>query len=135
MKHWFDYVRASYDIVLEAESKSIPLEHEVEAYAVHLLARNFERTDIGTAPVAIQLMEAMRLHSRDKFRGVGDECLLIHSWPLRQMRWPTATYYSDMGMLSYGYATLDLMERNFYQVSEVFRVLFNGLVQPKEWKN
>ena len=126
-KHWFEYVKAAYDVVLEAESKSIPLAHEVEAYTVHLIARNFERTDIGDAPVAMQLMTAMEKRDRDSIRGVGDECLLIHSHPFRRKKWPTKTYYSDMGIMCYGLVAFDMMEANFLKVSKVLNVMFNGL--------
>ena len=44
-KYWLDYVRSCYDLVIEGEGiTSINLAHEVEAYVVHLMAKNFERS-------------------------------------------------------------------------------------------
>ena len=46
-KYWYEYVKASYDLVIESEGQSeVFLEDEVEVYVVHLFARNFTRTDI-----------------------------------------------------------------------------------------
>ena len=59
-KYWLDYVKHCYDLVVESQgSSNFVLEHEVEAYIVHLMARNFERANIGETAVAIQLMEAL----------------------------------------------------------------------------
>ena len=125
MSKWFDYVRSCYDLVIETEGKvNIVLEHNVEAYLVHLMANNFERTDIGEKIISIELMQAMQTGRREQYKDVGDECLLIHSYPLRRGRWPSQTYYQDMGMIAYGYAN-HMMEEHFIPASKVLTAVFN----------
>ena len=34
-------------------------------------------------------------------KSAGDECLLIHSMGWGSPRWPSATYYADMGQMAY----------------------------------
>jgi hypothetical protein len=128
-KYWFDYVKSCYDLVLEAEGRAnIILDHEVEAYVVHLMANNFERTDIGTKAIAIELMSAMQQHDQEHYRLVGDECLIIHSYPLKRNRWPSSTYYQDMGQIAYGFAG-HLMEKHFVPAGQVLRTMFSSLVE------
>jgi len=123
-KHWFDYVKSCYDLVLESEGLTqLVLEHEVEAYVVHLLARNFERTDIGSNAVAIAMMEAINAKSRDNLISVADECLLIHSYPFRRNRWPSMKYYQDMGTTAYGLAG-HMMEDHFIPAGQVLNTIF-----------
>ena len=125
MSKWFDYVRSCYDLVVETEGKlNIMLEHDVEAYVVHLMANNFERTDIGVGIISITLLEAMQTGNRDRYKFVGDECLLIHSYPLKKQKWPSATYYQDMGMIAYGCAG-HMMEDHFVPASKVLTAVFN----------
>lgn len=122
MIHWQDYVRAAYDLVIESEGlTSVFLEHEVEAYVVHLFAKNFNRTDIGENPIAIQIL------STNNYQPIGDECLLINSFPLKRRRWPSETYYVDMGVIAYGMANLPLMERNFENASKVLHAVFKRM--------
>jgi hypothetical protein len=127
MKNWFDYVKVGYDLIVEAEDKSrVILEHDVEAYIVHMFARNLERTDIGEIPIAIQLMEAMGNSNREVMSQVGDECLLINSFPFKRKRWPSVSYYVDMGTISYGFAgNRHLSEEvNFRLASTVLNWMF-----------
>lgn len=123
-KHWFEYVKSCYDLVIESEGRTeLILEHEVEAYIVHLMARNFERTDIGERPVAIQMLEAMNGRQRENLLAVADECLLIHSYPFRRRRWPSPTYYQDMGQIAYGMAD-HIMEQHFVPAGQVLTAIF-----------
>ena len=123
-KYWLDYVRSCYDLVLESEGNtSIQLAHEVEAYVVHLMAKNFERGDIGANPVAIMMLEAVSSLNEKKLLYVADECLLIHSYPLKRHRWPCNTYYADIGRTAYGLAN-QIMERNFDTASKVLGAIF-----------
>jgi hypothetical protein len=124
-KFWFDYVKTCYDLVVESEEFSdLKLEHTVEAYVVHLMAKNFNRTDIGNKAVAIQLLEAVNSKNRSEYVAVGDECLLIHSYPLKQNKWPNKTYYSDMGTTAYGLAGHE-MENHFLAAAKILNVIFS----------
>ena len=128
MKYWLDYVRHCYDLVLESEGRTdLILDHEVEAYVVHLMARNFERTDIGQVAVAIKMMQALNEGGKSSLVEVADECLLIHSYPLKRQRWPTATYYQDMGMTAYGMAG-HIMEEHFIPAGRVLNAIFRRTV-------
>ncbi len=119
---WQDYIRAAYDLILESEGHTgIFLDNEVEAYVVHLFARNFQRTDIGEQPVAIQILTSTN------YQPIGDECLLINSYPLKKRRWPSDTYYIDMGTVAYGLANLPKMEKNFESASRVLHTVFKKI--------
>ena len=125
MSKWLDYVRSCYDLVVETEGlTNIILEHDVEAYIVHLMANNFTRTDIGDKIMAFEILKAMQSGKKENFRIVGDECLLIHSYPLSKQRWPSPTYYQDMGMTAYGFAD-HMMESHFISASKVITAIFN----------
>lgn len=127
-KHWFDYVKSCYDLVLESEGNTnLFLNHEVEAYVVHLMARNFERTDIGERPVAIMLMEALNQGQKDNIVAVGDECLLIHSYPFKRNKWPSPSYYSDMGTVAYGMSN-HMMEEHFHTAGHVLHAIFKRAI-------
>jgi hypothetical protein len=123
-QHWNDYVKSCYDLVLESEELTKEmLVHEVEAYVVHLMANNFERTDIGNEAMAIKMLTAMQQGKRQDFLSVGDECLLIHSYPLRRSRWPSPGYYRSMGTTAYGMAN-HIMEKNFEPAGRVLSAIF-----------
>lgn len=127
-KYWLDYVKSCYDLVLESEGMTeVFLNHDVEAYLVHLLANNFERTNIGDKAVAIMLLEAMQNRHKEKLLAVADECLLIHSYPFKKQRWPTPTYYQEMGKTAYGYAN-HVMEHNFVVSSKVLNKIFSRII-------
>ena len=126
-KYWFDYVKHCYDLVVESQGRSdFILDHEVEAYVVHLMARNFERSDIGETAVAIQLMQALNSGIKEKLLPIADECLLIHSYPFKRQRWPTPTYYQDMGTTAYGMAG-HIMEEHFVPASQVLSSIFKRI--------
>ena len=123
MKYWQEYVRAAYDLVIESEGvSSVYLEHEVEAYIVHLFAKNFNRVDIGEKPIAIQI-----LSTTSNYQPIADECLLIDSFPFKKTRWPSETYYRDMGQIAYGLANIEIMEKNFKPASKVLNAVFRRL--------
>ena len=123
--NWIEYVKSCYDLVIETEGAlNFKLEHEVEAYVVYLMANNFNRVDIGEKIISIELLEASQSRDRERYRTVGDECLLIHSYPLKRQRWPSSTYYQDMGLIAYGFAN-HMMEENFVPASRVISAIFN----------
>jgi hypothetical protein len=124
-KFWFEYVKSCYDLVLESEkTTSIILDHEVEAYIVHLLAKNFERTDIGDNIMALQIMEALHKKNNSELLSIGDECLLIYSYPFRKSKWPSNDYYKDIGIIAYGLAN-HIMEKHFNLASKILYTVFN----------
>lgn len=123
-KYWLDYVKHCYDLVIESEgATAITLDHDVEAHVVHLMARNFERTEIGNTAVAIMMLEAINSGIKDNLVTVADECLLIHSYPFRRQRWPSATYYQDIGTTAYGLAG-HIMEQHFVLAGQVLNRIF-----------
>jgi hypothetical protein len=124
-KYWFDYVKHCYDLVLESEGNTnLILKHEVEAYVVHLMAKNFNRVDIGANPIALKMLTAIHNASKDAYLATADECLLIHSFPIRRNKWPTNTYYLEMGAISYGLAG-HMMEKHIESASKVMAGIFN----------
>lgn len=129
--YWQEYVRAAYDLIIESEGKcNIFLEHDVEAYIVHLFAKNFKRTDIGQEAIAIQLLTEMQKPKKTaNYQNIGDECLLINSYPLRKTKWPSENYYRDMGCIAYSLANIQEMERSFLDASNVLHNMFLGLYQ------
>lgn len=125
MQYWDDYVRAAYELVMEGEgSTQIFLCDTVESYVVHLFARNFRRTNLGSQPIAIKMLEASQRGSGKHYEPIADECLLIHSYPLKSRYWPTKRYYQDMGEIAYGMAGNEPMEKSFIQASQVLHSLF-----------
>jgi len=126
--YWQDYVKAAYDLILESEGQTaVYLDNDVEQYVVHLFAKNFQRTDIGEQPIAIQMLEAVNGKQFDRYQTIADECLLIHSYPLKRRRWPTETYYLDMGTTAYGMANIEIMEHNFQTASQVLHTVFSKI--------
>jgi len=125
MRYWHEYVKAAYDLVIESEGRSrVFLEHEVEAYVVHLFAKNFNRTDIGTTPIAMQLGQAKLTR---KFEPIADECLLINSFPLRRSKWPSDSYYLELGITAYNIARNESMSENFEPASKVLHTIFRRI--------
>lgn len=116
---YHNFVRASYDLIMESEGLSATyLDTEVETYVVHLLAKNFVKLNIDEEAIAIQILNGT------DYQHIGDECLLINSYPLKRRRWPTNTYYRDMGTIAYGLANITVMESNFDDASRVLHGVF-----------
>lgn len=127
-KYWFDYVKSCYDLVVESEGLTeIVLDHEIEAYVVHLMANNFQRTNIGDQAVAIKMLSAVQSGKRQNLLDVADECLLIHSYPFRRPSWPSPSYYQDMGTTAYGLAGHS-MEDHFVPAGRVINAIFNRTI-------
>jgi hypothetical protein len=127
-EHWHEYRKAAYDLILESEGLTATyLDNEVEAYIVHLFATNFNRTDIGEIPVAIKMLTAMQHQISKNYQPIGDECLLINSFPFRRGKWPSDRYYRDMGQIAYSMANLSKMEKNFDSASLVLHTVFKKI--------
>ena len=138
MQHWQPYVQAGWEIVVEAQGQSNTyLQSDVEAFLVHTIARTFDRTDIWNEPIAIKLLSAQSkpgLTKRIELRTVGEECLFIDAWEIKQRRWPSARYFQDMGAIAFGMARiatepadklLELVGENFGRMSQVLRTARN----------
>lgn len=138
MQNWQPYVRAGWELVAEAQGLTKTyLQSDVEAFLVHTIARTLERTDIWEEPVAIKLMSAQTkpgLTKRIELRSVGEECLFIDAWEIKQRRWPSPRYFQDMGAIAFGMASvatepvdemLELVSTNFGRMSQVLRTVKN----------
>jgi hypothetical protein len=131
MKHWQDYFKTSYELVIAAEGTcSALLNEDVESYLVRLLTRWFDKNQIPPdTPVAILLMTAMQSSSRDRYQRlaeVADICLFYDGFKIKQRRWPSQGYYHDMGTMAYGMAYVasndslyDQLEQNFKLCSRI----------------
>jgi hypothetical protein len=63
-----------------------------------------DKPRVNTVPVGVRLLSAATMPvsiRKEELQTVGDECLLIHSMGWGQPRWPSATYYSDIGQSAY----------------------------------
>lgn len=105
MNNWDIYVRESYDIVRRAECElTINLTHEIEAYVVHLFAHYLDKPLVNTEPIGIKLLSSNSkpiAQRKSILKEVGDECLLINAMEWGKTRWPSASYYSDLGQTAY----------------------------------
>ena len=105
MTNWETYVKESYSLIKEAEQAlSITLEHNVEAYLVHLFAHFMDKPNINTEPVCIKLLTSANLPIAQRkvlLKDVGDECLLINAMEWNKRRWPSNNYYAEMGQMAY----------------------------------
>jgi len=103
--NWEAYVKESYELVRRAECElTVNLEHDLEAYIVHLFAHYMDKPRVNTVPVGIKMMSSVNLPVKAKkelLKNVGDECLLINSMEWGKSRWPTEVYYADMGQMAY----------------------------------
>lgn len=119
MTNWEVYVRESYELVTQAEkSLTVALAHDVEAYVVHLYAYFLDKPQINTEPLGVKLMASSQLpvtQRKQVLKEVGDECLLINAMEWNKRRWPSDTYYADLGCAAY-------MNRAYSQnpIEEVF---------------
>lgn len=134
MRHWQSYVRAGWEVVMEAQGKSQTyLESDLEAFLVHSVARNMENSHIWEEPIAIKMLSAQQLPREQRtpvLRTVGEECLFIDAWQIRQPRWPSPQYFQDMGEIAFGMAStatrppdalLEMVSSNFRTLSRVLR--------------
>ena len=59
---------------------------------------------VNTIPVGVRLLSANTMPigiRKEELKAVGDECLLINSMGWGSNRWPSATYYLDIGQTAY----------------------------------
>jgi hypothetical protein len=104
VKHYLEYRKASYEIVMIAESRcNICLDEDVEYFVVDTLARYMEEPNIPTDAIAIKMLEATSQKGDKKkkqLQQIAEECLLIDGLELNSRRWPSKSYFRDMGQLA-----------------------------------
>ena len=125
---WQPYIKASWDMVMAAEGRSqTQLDQELEAYLVHMMARNFRNAGI---PPDIVCIEFGKARHADDYRQIGDACLFVDAWRIRRARLVAEDYYERMGQIAYGHAALatrpvdvlfDRLAREFKALSRVLR--------------
>lgn len=104
MKHFLEYRRASYDLIMEAQGRvGVVLDDEVEAWTVHTFARYMENPHIPSDTIATRLLSALSetpTLRKAALETVVEECVLIDGLQLNKRRWPSQHYYRDMCMLA-----------------------------------
>lgn len=104
MKHFLTYVKHSYEVIIETESRTnVNLEHEIEAFVVHTFAKYMEQPNIPTDAIALKMLKTVSEigdQRKQHFQQIAEECLLIDSFKLNSRRWPTNNYFKDMGILA-----------------------------------
>lgn len=104
MKHFLTYVKHSYEVILDAESRThVSLDHDIEAFVVHTFAKYMEQPNIPTDSIAIKMLTAVNTPGtirKKKFEEIAEECLLIDGFKLNNRRWPNQKYFSDMGKIA-----------------------------------
>ncbi len=125
--NWQPYIRASWEIVMEGESRSrLVLDDELEAYLVYMVARNFRNRDF---PPDVICLEFNRARTADDFRQIGDSCLFVDAWDVRRARLVDADYYEKLGQAAFAYAAAasrpidELFNRIAREFSRLSRVL------------
>lgn len=125
--NWQPYIRASWEIVMEGESRSRQyLDEELEAYLVYMVARNFRNRDF---PPDVICLEFNRARTADDFRQIGDSCLFVDAWEVRRAKLVDDDYYEKLGQAAYAYAATasrpinDLFHRIAREFSRLSQVL------------
>ena len=125
---WQPYIKASWEIVMAAEGRSqTHLDEDLEAYLVHMMARNFRNSGI---PPEIVCLEFGRARSAEDYRRIGDACLFVDAWDIKRARLVAQDYYQRMGQIAYGHAALasrpvdalfDRLAKEFNALSDVLK--------------
>lgn len=131
--NWQPYIRASWEIVMECESRSqLFLDEELEAYLVHMMARNFRQQDF---PPEIVCLEFTRARTSEEFRQIGDSCLFVDAWDIRRATLVGRDYYEKMGQTAYAYAASVArpMDQLLHRIAREFSLLSRVLrgVKPR----
>ena len=105
MTNWEIYIKEAYSLIKRAENELvIDLQHDLEAYLVHLYAHYLDRPLVNTEPVGIKLLSSNMLPISQRklvLKDIGDECLIIHAMEWGKHRWPSSSYYADLGQMAY----------------------------------
>ena len=135
MTHWQEYIRSSYELILDAEGKTATyLNEPLEYYLVSLMAKWFDKPNIPPdTPVAILMLTAMQNPRKENLSEVADICLFYDSFKIKQRKWPTLRYYKDMGTTAYGMAYVASKDNVYNQLELSFdmcsRILSNTIKQ------
>ncbi|MFM7484444.1 MAG: hypothetical protein ACKN9M_04340 [Burkholderiaceae bacterium] len=125
------YIRASWEIVMECESRSkVHLDEELEAYLVYMVARNFRNPEF---PPDVICLEFNKARTRDDFRQIGDSCLIVDAWDVRRARLTSRDYYEKLGQAAYAYAAMASrpMDELFQRIAREFACLSKVLAGVK----
>ena len=105
MNNWEVYVKESYELIKRAENTlTVTLPHDLEAYLVHLFAHYLDKPNVNTEPLGVKLMSSNMLPTSQRkhiLKEVGDECLIINSMEWGKPKWPSNSYYADLGTTAY----------------------------------
>ena len=139
MRDWNPYIRAGWELVTEATQVTpVYLDPEIEHFLVFTIARTIERNDIGRESVAIKILEAKsvpRGQTRQPIlRAIGEECLFIDAWDIKKRRWPSETYYSEMGQIAFMQSSLSTRPNNelLEKASNIFVILSKVLKSVRD---
>lgn len=104
MTNWAEYVKASYELVMEAQCRAnTVLDYDVGAFVVHTFAK-YMATPINThEAVAIKLLQAVNIPRsirKPALLEVCEECVLIDGLQLNRNRWVSSDYYKNMGIIA-----------------------------------
>ena len=129
------YVKASYEIVSYAKTNvNEELDQTLESYLVELIARHFRECNFGEKPIAISILESSSLpdfQKKQSMAAIGDECLFIHGFEIKKRRWPSDSYYQNMGKIAYGSAAIAIHpeDRLYLHLEDHFELLGSVLNQ------
>lgn len=139
MKHFLTYVKHSYQVILDAESRThINLEHDIEAFVVHTFAKYMEQPNIPTDAIAIKMLKTVSETGdirKSHFQEIAEECLLIDGLKLNTRRWPSQKYFKDMGVLAlehraYSERPPELMYERIANKFEEMSYILNNIRTP-----
>lgn len=126
--NWQPYIKASWDLVMEAEGRTeVYLQDDLEAYLVHMMARNFRNPNMPPDIICLNFPQA---RTAEDFRQIGDDCLFVDAWDVRRAKLVNRDYYQRMGQIAYSSAAIvsrpinELYERvakEFSLLSQVLR--------------
>jgi hypothetical protein len=125
---WQPYIKASWDLVMEAEGRTeVYLKDDLEAYLVHMMARNFRNSKM---PPEIICLEFPRARTQEDFLQIGDNCLFVDAWDVKRAKLVAQDYYQRMGQIAYSSAAIasrpinelyERVAREFGTLSQVLR--------------
>jgi hypothetical protein len=120
---WQPYIKASWDLVMEAEGRTeVYLQDDLEAYLVHMMARNFRNSKM---PPDIICLEFPKARTQQDYLQIGDNCLFVDAWDVKRARLVAQNYYEQMGQIAYSSAAIASRPINelYDRVAREFRLL------------
>jgi hypothetical protein len=123
LMNWQPYIKASWDLVMEAEGRTeVFLQDDLEAYLVHMMARNFRNSKM---PPDIICLEFPKARTQEDYLQIGDNCLFVDAWDVKRARLVAQNYYEQMGQIAYSSAAIASRPVNelYERVAREFRLL------------